>query len=394
MKTNFWLVMGVMVASSAVAQNNTNTLPEIPAPVTTPAAETAPSATENPVAPATPAKTKPRAAAPRRAALHEPTVTLVPGPAEVAVNNLIVRGQAGLKGEVVTHVVKGDTVTVLDQVNLAKHEVGEPSQWAKIALPSSVHVWVFKRYIDQATKEVTARRLNLRAGPGENYSVLGVIEKGTPVNELETRGDWIQIEAPQSAYAFVAAMYLKQEAPAPVVATTTTIDNEPAPVPAPAPAPIPARAPEPTTVPEPQPIVATPTPVEPSAPPAGTPAPTETPTFATTPPPVAPVEPNTPPPPRVVSHEGVVRHVGSLVAPTTYELYDPSTDKSIDYLYPSLGNLNLGKYVNARVVVTGEEAMDARWKDTPILTVEQITVIEVNAVPRTIYLSPRQAQNH
>ena len=48
----------------------------------------------------------------------EPTVTLVPGPAEVAVNNLNVRGQAGLKGEVVAHLFKGDTVTVLDQINL------------------------------------------------------------------------------------------------------------------------------------------------------------------------------------------------------------------------------------------------------------------------------------
>ena len=89
-------------------------------------------------------------------------------------------------------------MTVLDQINLDKHEAGEPAQWAKIALPSSVHVWVFKRYIDQATKEVTARKLNLRAGPGENYSVLGVIEKGTPVNELETKGDWMEIEAPQT----------------------------------------------------------------------------------------------------------------------------------------------------------------------------------------------------
>src|ERR1039458_9354551 len=49
--------------------------------------------------------------------ISEPTVALVPGPAEVAVKNVNVRGQAGLKGEVVAHLVKGDAVTVLGQIN-------------------------------------------------------------------------------------------------------------------------------------------------------------------------------------------------------------------------------------------------------------------------------------
>jgi hypothetical protein len=38
--------------------------------------------------------------------LKEPTVTLVPGPAEVTVKSLTARGQAGLKGEVVAHLFK------------------------------------------------------------------------------------------------------------------------------------------------------------------------------------------------------------------------------------------------------------------------------------------------
>ena len=62
---------------------------------------------------------------------------------------------------------------------------------------------------------MSAKKLNMRGGPGENYSVLGVIERGTAVNEITTKGDWMQIDPPASSYAFVAAMYLKQEAPAP-----------------------------------------------------------------------------------------------------------------------------------------------------------------------------------
>src|SRR5271170_955954 len=97
MKTNCWLILGTLIAASAIAQD-TNTLPPIPAPVISPAAEVAPAAavvdTNAPAA--KPVKHKKRAATPKKIKFVEPTVTLVPGPAEVAVSNLNVRGQAGL----------------------------------------------------------------------------------------------------------------------------------------------------------------------------------------------------------------------------------------------------------------------------------------------------------
>ena len=380
MKTNYWLILGAMLTSSAIAQNNTNTLPAIPAPVTSPAAETAAApATVKPAAPAAaPVKHKKHVAAPAKAVtLKEPTISLTPGQAEVTVSNLVVRGQAGLKGETVSHLSKGDAVTVLDQINLDKHAAGEPAQWVKIALPSTVHVWVNAKFVDAASKAVSAKKLNLRAGPGENFSVVGVIEKGTPVSELETKGDWIKIDAPTNAYAFVAAMYLKQEAAAPAIAATAPVE--------------PAPAPTPTPVPEAQPIVTTPAPVS-----APTPAPApEVTAPAPAPAPEAATEDtNAPAAPRIVSHEGVIRHVGSIIAPTEYELYNSSTDKNIDYLYPTLGTLDLGQYSNMRVVITGEEGLAARWKDVPVLTVESIQVIETNAVPHRILLSPRQSQAH
>jgi uncharacterized protein YgiM (DUF1202 family) len=379
MKTNYWLVLGAMLASSAIAQNNTNTLPAMPAPVTSPAAEMtpapAPAATTN--APATkPVKQKKHATARVKApALKESSIALVPGPAEVTVSNLIVRGQAGLSGEAVTHLFKGDTVTVLSQINLDKHAAGEPAQWAKIALPSTVHVWVNGKFIDESSKVVSAKKLNLRAGPGENYSVLGVLEKGTPVSEVETKGDWKKIEAPTNTYAFVAAMYLKQEAAAPVETNAApAMETAPAPVP----------------VPEAQPIV-----TEQTNPPATTetkPAPAiETPAPAP-----AVVDTNLPPPPpRIATHEGVVRHVGSLITPTEYELYDPTTDKNVDFLYTTTTNLVLSRYVGMRIIVTGEEGLAARWQDVPVLTIQRILVIDTNAVPQQIYRSPRASgQRH
>ena len=369
MKTNYWLVLGTMLATSAIAQNNTNTLPEMPAPVTSPTAEgatTAPAAAAAPAA--APVKPKKRAAAPVKAVrLKEPAVALVSGTAEVTVSNLIVRGQAGLKGEVVAHVFKGDAVTVLSQINLDKHAAGEPAQWAKIALPSTVHVWLNGKFIDASTKVVSAKKLNLRAGPGENFSVVGLLEKGAPVNEVETKGDWIKIEAPTNAYAFVAAMYLKQEAAAPVETNAApTVEAAPAPTP--------------TPVPEVQPIV-----TEPAPAPAPTPEP---------PAPAPPVVDTNlpPPPPRIATHEGVVRHVSSLITPTEYELYDPTTDKNVDFLYTTTTNLDLSRYVGMKIIVTGEEGLAARWKDIPVLTIQRILVIDTNAVPKVIYRSPRAGQ--
>ncbi|HZT22059.1 MAG TPA: SH3 domain-containing protein [Verrucomicrobiae bacterium] len=369
MKTNCWLILGAMLTSGAMAQNNTNALPEIPAPVTSPAAETAPS-TPPPAAQPAARAVKHRArpgAEHRRPALHEPTVTLTPGPAEVIASHLAVRGQAGLRGEVIAHLNQGDTVTVLDQINLAKHAPGEPAQWARIVYPAP-HVWVFGKYIDPTSKTVTARKLNLRAGPGENYSVVGLLEQGATVNEVQTKGNWMEIDAPSNAYAFVAAMYLKQ-APAPAVAATP-----------PPPPPPPVTPPAPPPVPETQPVV--------TAPPTP-PAVETTPASAT-----VTLQTESNPGPRMATREGVVRHVGSLIAPTAYELYDPATDQNIDFLYTTSTNLDFGRYVGMRIIASGEEGLAKRWHDIPVLTVDSIQVIDSNAVPRKIYYSPREQKLH
>lgn len=359
MKTNCWLVLGLLLAMSARAQDNTNMLPPPPAPEVTPAPapETAPPAEP----PAPPAKHK--KPAPKRAPLVEPTVALLPGPAEVVVSNLNVRGQAGLHGDFITHVTKGETVTVLEQITLDKHSPDEPAQWAKIILPADAHVWVSAMFIDATNKTVLPKKLNVRAGPSELYNVLGVIERGEPVNEIKTQGDWMQIDAPSNAYAFVAAMYLKQEA------SGTMATNVP-----------PSTETEPTntTVEESAPIVSEPT----NTPaPEPEPAPAPAPEPAPAPPVVAPVGPEPEPvqtnlPPRIVTHEGVVRHVKSIIEPTDYEIYDPKTGEAIDYLYSTSTNLDLSRYNGLRIIVTGEEGLTDRWKNTPVLTIQRIQVVE------------------
>ena len=64
-------------------------------------------------------------------------------------------------------------------------------------------------------------------------------------------------------------------------------------------------------------------------------------------------------------------------------MYDPATDKNVDFLYTTTTNLVLSRYVGMRIIVTGEEGLAARWPDVPVLTIQRILVIDTNAVPVT-----------
>jgi uncharacterized protein YgiM (DUF1202 family) len=294
------------------------------------------------------------------------TVPLVPGPAVVEANNVNVRGQSKLKSEIVTRLTNGQPVMVIEEITHNNSGPDEPSAWAKIALPPGAHVWVNTAYIDATNKTVLPKKLNLRSGPAERFSVIGTLQRGESVKALETKGEWTEIEAPSSAYAFVAAQYLRQEAPGALAAAPAqpaAATTEP--------------APPPTTVNEPPPIAAPPT--EPPSTP--TPTPTEAVTNAATevastqaaPPTPAADEP---PPKRIVQREGMVRGTFSIQAPTRFELVSPQNGRTMDYLYTTSPNLDLRRYKGLRIVVTGEEGLEERWGNTPVITIQKIQVLE------------------
>jgi uncharacterized protein YgiM (DUF1202 family) len=380
MKYNCWLILGAMLSTSLLAQQATNQPSS--APIETPAA--APAAT---LVPATATKSAPAAKAgkkkaakkksdkvpPKKAVAKQKaaapelrTVPLVPGPAVVDANNVNVRGQAKLKSEVVTRVTKGQTVTVIEEIVRNNSGPDEPSAWAKIVLPSNAHAWVNTAYIDASNQTVKAKKLNLRSGPGENYSVIGRLQNGDAVKPVTTKGDWTEIEAPANAYAFVAAQYLKQEAPATVATAATPTTPTPTPTPT-EPTPTPTLS-EVAAVP---PVAAPPT-ETPVVPPA-----TETPAITNPAPTVvdAPI-PDEPPPPRIVQREGIVRGNTSIQAPSKFVLISPENGKNIDYLFTTSKELDLRRYKGLRIIVTGEEGLDERWENTPVLTIQKIQVVE------------------
>ena len=302
---------------------------------------------------------------------QKPAEPLSPGPAVVKQNNVNVRGKAAISSEVVTRLKKGDTVTVLEEVTLKKPKADEPAKWARIALPTNSAVWVHNSFLDPANKTVVPKRLNLRSGPGENYSVVGHLNKGTAVKEIEAKGDWLKIEPPADAYGFVAAHLLTKEA-APSPALVAAEPSKPAGAPEVTPVVVP---PPPATTTEP---VATPPPIV--TPPAE-PPPVVAPPVAT--PPVLAVTPTPAPEPqeevlvkRVVSREGIVKRSVSIQAPTVFTLAALDTGKTINYVYSSTNsNVVLKDYFGQRVIVTGEELLDERWPNTPVITVDTIEAV-------------------
>jgi hypothetical protein len=112
-------------------------------------------------------------------------------------------------------------------------------------------------------------------------------------------------------------------------------------------------------------------------PPAVTPATNEPPATLGTnePPAVTPATPE-PPPKRIVQREGFVRGTVSIQAPSHFELISPDNHKTMNYLYTSSRDLDLRRYKGLRIVVTGEEALDERWPNTPVITIQKIQVLE------------------
>ena len=383
MKTKHWMSLGVLclgalaleIEPPVFAQSPTpasqTSPPVIPAgDVPAPATGKADSKSDNKKADA---KKKDKAATKKSAAkpsadVEKPRPHLSPGPAVANEKNVNLRGQAAINSEIVTRIRQGELVTVLEEVSI-KAKPDEPDRWAKVLLPANSVVWISTMYIDPNSKAVVPKRLNVRSGPGENYSILGRIEKGFVVKEVETKGDWMKIDAPTNAYAFIASHLLstdpailgpalaKAHPPAPPPPTEVAVVTPPAPAPPPEPLTKPPTPPAETNV------VAAPPPPPPST---ATPAP---PVEAVLP---APPTPDEPPAKRIVTREGIVKGSASIQAPTYFVLRNLDSNRTINYLHAPSNNIVMREYQLQRVIVTGEEVLDERWPNTPVIIVDSI----------------------
>jgi uncharacterized protein YgiM (DUF1202 family) len=360
MKIKFGLILAGVLSTAAIAQPQ----PSLPGSTNAPSAEVAPmvvppeaAATTNapsakPKKSAAKKKSAPKASAKKSTTPDMPFAppAMAGEPAVAIKNNVTVRGQAHINSEVVGHLKKGDTVNVLEIVTLKHPGTDEPSKWARISLPSDMHVWMSTSFLNGTNQTISARKLNLRTGPGENFSIVGLLHKGDTVKTVGTKGTWTEIESPTNAFAFVAAHLLSHKEAPPV-------------------------EPVPPVVPPTPIVLGTPSSIAPAA--SGTPNGAEPVVPIVTPPipkplPAAPE----PLPRRVVEREGVVGGTVSIQAPSHYQLKSLDNGNVMDYLYTTSTNVVLKSYKGMTVLVSGEEELDERWPNTPVLTIQRIQIVK------------------
>lgn len=145
----------------------------------------------------------------------------------VKTDRVNLRARPELNAEVVAQVQTDDRLAV----------VSVQPEWVEVVPPDNVDVWAFREFIKDGV--VSVNRLNIRAGPGINFSIVGSIPQGQPVAVRGQFGEWVKV-APANATLWVSREFVEMQS-----------TNVAASIPAPEPASAPATAPVPMPPPPP-----------------------------------------------------------------------------------------------------------------------------------------------
>ena len=74
-----------------------------------------------------------------------------------------------------------------------------------------------------------------------------------------------------------------------------------------------------------------------------------------------------------MTREGLVRNSVSIQAPTYFVLHSVDTGKPINYLFST--NIAIKDFKGHRIIVTGEEMLDERWPNTPVIAVDKLEAV-------------------
>lgn len=252
-------------------------------------------------------------------------------PLRVVADRVNIRARPDTRSEVVAQVNAGDTVMALNAA----------SNWVEILPPEAAALWVHKDFVRDG--RVIAGELNVRGGPGINYSVVGSLRRGDDIRVLETFGEWLRVASPSvQASVWISRDYLEPVAPPP---------------------PPPAFKAQP---PDPPPRIDAPLPVALAATPE---APEQTP-----PPPedwpLIPLEGQG----RRVQREGILRRAGLFTTyPSRYRLDGVGGDdgRTLCFIYGSADLL--GEKLGRRMLVEGHEYW-VRDADYPVVVPKRIAL--------------------
>lgn len=136
-----------------------------------------------------------------------------PFEAQVAREEANVRAGSTVGSETLATLPRGSHVSVL----------GEHAGWYRVRLPQSARCYVATPYVD-AGGVVTGDRVNVLAGAGRSFSILGQLRRGDRVRVLEQQGAWARVEPPPAFSGWIRADLVTPmtAAAAPATATATT----------------------------------------------------------------------------------------------------------------------------------------------------------------------------
>ncbi len=122
--------------------------------------------------------------------------------AQVTEDNVNVRAGQAVSFESLGQLSKGAELVV----------VGKEYGWYKIKLPDAFKCFLSAKYVrlhNGNIGEITASRVNVRAGAGEKFTILGQLAKGTLVRVRNKADDWYEIEPLEGTYGWITEEFVQ-----------------------------------------------------------------------------------------------------------------------------------------------------------------------------------------
>jgi len=102
----------------------------------------------------------------------------------------------------------------------------ESGKWFRVLPPKGTKLYVYEKLIQDG--KVSVKTLNVRSGPGINYTKMGEVLRGQDVKVIDQRNEWLAIVPPDNCYLWISTDYLepivvKKVTPVKKVATPTKV---------------------------------------------------------------------------------------------------------------------------------------------------------------------------
>ncbi len=139
-----------------------------------------------------------------------------------------------LKDRVILRARPQSGAEVAGQVNTGTilESRGVKGDWVEVAPPPAIGLWVLGEFVKEG--KVAPAKLNVRAGAGINYPVVGTMGKDDPVTVRNKLGEWLEITPPANASLWIFHELVKPVSE-PAIAAPPIPRPEPTPIAVPVP---------------------------------------------------------------------------------------------------------------------------------------------------------------